>query len=814
MKDDHPRNALRPGHVLMWYRIERVLGQGGFGITYLARDTNLDSDVAIKEYLPADLAVRDTDHSVHPASRTHGERYQWGLTRFIEEARTLARFKHPGIVRVLSVFEANHTAYMVMEYERGPNLQSVLDRCKTLDEAELVAILRPLMDGLEAIHAEGFIHRDIKPANIVLRQDGTPVLLDFGSARQSLGEQTRTLTSVITPGYAPFEQYYSKSDRQGPWSDIYALGATVYRAISGRKPLEAIDRSEAILRAERDIFVPASQLGRGRYSERFLAAIDASMRFREAERPQTVAEWRAMFGFDAAPRKTSSPLPVPDADDDRTFANLSPHSRPRSAVRPAAAASRAAPAKTRTRTPLLVVSLAGVALLAAGGAALVMMGRPMPWSMTAVPAPAGAPIEAATPATAGANDAAVSTSTGSAADALPEAAAVPVTEPAATALAADTPSAPAAREVQRDAAGAPADTEPVVTRAAEASAETVAEAPEPPVAEPDPAAEAARAEAERKAQVARLLAAARDDMKANRLTAPANNNALARYRKVLDIEADNPAARAGIDAVVGRYIELADRAIAESDFEIARTYLENARAISPADTRVKRVSDALTERRERADKLASTMRGLEENSQEAHERQLRALAELERLNQGAVPAAGRAGASPATDATRAAPGASAPAAASPAPAAVAPPAQAPAAAATVRPIVLQFDGFEKALEGLGVAADDVRSRFEKRLARSGYRPVAAAAALRDPEARLLLVYLRTNVSDSMRVNSYVCSLQLSADLSTTGSSGRLSGARSLWTKGEHGALALTDVDRINNVLDGLLEQLLAASPPI
>ncbi|MFT4583075.1 MAG: serine/threonine protein kinase [Gammaproteobacteria bacterium] len=299
------RNSLKTDHQLHWYRIDSVLGQGGFGITYLAYDPNLDQHVAIKEYLPMDLAVRDGDNSVYPASSANRERYQWGLDRFISEARTLAKFKHPAIVRVLSVFEENNTAYMVMEYERGKSLQQILDTRKTLNEDELIPILGPLLDGLEQMHSTGFIHRDIKPANIYVREDGSPVLLDFGSARQALGEQTKSLTSIVSPGYAPFEQYYSKSDRQGPWTDIYSLAATMYRAISGIMPMDAIDRSEAILKAERDIFVSAGEIGEGRYSVGFMRALDHALNFSEKKRPQTIGEWRAELGIES---RNSAPV--------------------------------------------------------------------------------------------------------------------------------------------------------------------------------------------------------------------------------------------------------------------------------------------------------------------------------------------------------------------------------------------------------------------------------------------------------------------------------------------------------------------------
>lgn len=289
------RNALQPGFRLHWYVIGRVLGQGGFGITYLADDSNLNQPVAIKEYLPVELAVREGNASIHPLSGEHGEQFRWGLERFIVEAQTLARFKHPNIVRVFTVFTENNSAYMVMEYEQGRGLHDILKDRKTLPEGELRNILLPILDGLARVHESGFVHRDIKPANVYVRSDGSPVLLDFGSARQSLGAVTRTLTAMVSPGFAPFEQYTGKGERQGPWTDIYGLGATLYRAAIGRAPADAMDRSEALLRAARDIYVPALEIRPSGYSENFLAAIDRAMAFKADDRPRSIAEWRAAF---------------------------------------------------------------------------------------------------------------------------------------------------------------------------------------------------------------------------------------------------------------------------------------------------------------------------------------------------------------------------------------------------------------------------------------------------------------------------------------------------------------------------------------
>jgi hypothetical protein len=296
-------NVLPVGARLHSYEVTRVLGKGGFGITYLVRHTAFAERLAaIKEYFPEELTLRDGG-TARAKSSQHQRLFESGKRRFLEEAQTLARFQHPNIVQVTDFFEANGTAYLVMVYEEGNPLSEVYRhvwrRGRGPDEAALLAMALPLLGGLAALHHGGIIHRDIKPSNIFLRRrDDSPVLLDFGAARQAMGVRTKTLTALLTPGYAPFEQYYSKSDRQGPWSDIYAMGAVLYHGVSGKPPAEATLRSDAMLRGEVDPMVSALELGQGHYSEKFLAAIDWSLALLERQRPQTCAEFGAALRGD------------------------------------------------------------------------------------------------------------------------------------------------------------------------------------------------------------------------------------------------------------------------------------------------------------------------------------------------------------------------------------------------------------------------------------------------------------------------------------------------------------------------------------
>lgn len=286
--DAQLRYPLPPGTRVDHYVIREVLGSGGFGITYLAEHEGLGKQYAIKEYFPHSFSFRH-GLTVLPSPTGDGT-YKWGLERFLTEARALAKFKHPAIVDVASIFEANGTAYIVLGYEAGLDMIGWL---KELDrppsQEELDRLLVPLLSALDEIHRHNMMHRDISPDNVLVRDDGRPVLIDFGSARESIRGRARALSAIVKHGYSPPEQYSSKPELQGPWTDIYALAATLHRAISGKLPPDATER------LVRDDLQPLTRLARAPYRRAFLEAIDHGLRMKTEERPQSVVEWREML---------------------------------------------------------------------------------------------------------------------------------------------------------------------------------------------------------------------------------------------------------------------------------------------------------------------------------------------------------------------------------------------------------------------------------------------------------------------------------------------------------------------------------------
>jgi serine/threonine protein kinase len=312
---DELGSPLPDGTVLHEFTLERVLGVGGFGIVYLARDTQLQRTVALKEYMPSSLASRPKGMSVAVRSERHRETFELGRRSFVNEARLLAAFDHPSLVKVYRFWEQNDTAYMVMPYYEGPTLRNWLkQQPQPPDEAWFKRLLAPLLDALELIHADRCYHRDIAPDNIILLGPmHRPVLLDFGAARRVIGDATQALTTILKPGYAPIEQYAEvPSMKQGSWTDVYALCAVLYAALTGRPPMTAVGRMV------NDEMVPVSSIAAGRYSKEFLKAIDAGLALRPEHRPQGIGELRELlFAPPGGDDDEATLLHVP-ADDERT----------------------------------------------------------------------------------------------------------------------------------------------------------------------------------------------------------------------------------------------------------------------------------------------------------------------------------------------------------------------------------------------------------------------------------------------------------------------------------------------------------------
>ena len=273
--------ALPIGYQLQDYEIRKVLSAGGFSFVYIARDADKKT-VAIKEYLPTFLALRTSGAQVQVSSAEVSNSFRHGLKCFFEEGRALANIDHKNIVRVLNFFRANDTVYMVMQYERGKSLQEyILAQEQPVSEKFIRRVFGELLNGLREVHTQKLLHLDIKPANIYIRLDGSPVLLDFGSARQTLSETESKLPPSYTPGFASPEQYYDRK-LLGPWSDIYSVGATMYACLVRAAPIAADQRMK------KDSLVPATKFGKDIYSTNLLELIDRCMALDHMQRPQSM----------------------------------------------------------------------------------------------------------------------------------------------------------------------------------------------------------------------------------------------------------------------------------------------------------------------------------------------------------------------------------------------------------------------------------------------------------------------------------------------------------------------------------------------
>ena len=406
-------NALPVGTYLSEFEITSVLGEGGFGIVYLAWDHSLERRVALKEYMPAALAARSGATQVQVKSARHHDTFDLGRKSFVNEAKLLAQFDHPSLVKVYRFWEANGTAYMVMPFYEGITLK---DKLRSMgsppDEEWLMGLLAPLTEALAVVHAESCYHRDIAPDNVILlNATGKPLLLDFGAARRVIGDMTQALTVILKPGYAPIEQYAEAPGmKQGPWTDVYALAASMHFAILGKTPPASVGRLMS------DNFVPMSQSAAGRYSPRFLEAMDRALKVRPEERTQTIADLRADLGLvagaaEGAATVLNPKVPLLDGAMPASSSTFDPlASAAPAAARAALRPPEAAPAPPAARVPAAAAPAAGgkglyigvgaavLVALGIGGFMLMSPGKaPPPTPVAATPAPAPAPPEAPQP---------------------------------------------------------------------------------------------------------------------------------------------------------------------------------------------------------------------------------------------------------------------------------------------------------------------------------------------------------------------------------------------------------------------------------
>ena len=471
-------DALAPGTRLAEFEIREVLGVGGFGIVYRAWDDALQRDVALKEYMPTSLAARGASARVTLRARSHEENFALGLRSFVNEARLLARFDQPALVKVFRFWEGNGTAYMAMPLYKGRTLRQLRkQRGPTgFDDAWMRALIEPLLGALETMHDDAVYHRDIAPDNILWCDNQRPVLLDFGAARLVLADRTQNVTAILKPQFAPIEQYAATASmRQGPWTDLYALAGTCYFLLTGRAPLPATARVMG------DELEPLARLAPPGCSPQLLQALDWAMAVRPQDRPQSVAQWRdALHGRIPIPPRPAVDAPITptgpapeSAADESTIQATVPTSPPRTTPPapvpptppvppvPPAPAARSAPQhelETPERSVMLPPraqqsSLKGIVLLlvlAAGAAGA--------WTTRQVWMPMVGLQSAASPAAPSASSAEAQASVPEAAPsaAVAEAASAPATAaPAATGLASNAPASAAVAAVTPEPAHAP-----------------------------------------------------------------------------------------------------------------------------------------------------------------------------------------------------------------------------------------------------------------------------------------------------------------------------------------------------------------------
>jgi serine/threonine protein kinase len=394
--DSSAEERLPVGTRLHEFEITGFVGEGGFSIVYLAWDHSLERKVALKEYMPSSLAARKGGSRVHARSDRHRDTFETGLKSFVNEGKLLAQFDHPALVKVYRFWEANGTAYMVMPFYEGTTLKdTVRARSEPPDEAWLRALLDPLTEALAVLHREQCFHRDIAPDNVLLLAPaGKPLLLDFGAARRVIGDKTQALTVILKPGYAPVEQYAEDTAmKQGPWTDVYALAAVVYWSITGKTPPVSVGRMLS------DAYVPLAQCAAGRYSARFVAAVDRALAVLPEQRTPSIAQFRRELGLDG-----SEAAP---AADERTVVWADPQATvvrppPRAAAAPAPTPPSPPPPRPHTAAAPPAAATRALPRAAIGGATAAVVVAALAWWLLRTPQPtpavASAPPASAAPA--------------------------------------------------------------------------------------------------------------------------------------------------------------------------------------------------------------------------------------------------------------------------------------------------------------------------------------------------------------------------------------------------------------------------------
>ncbi len=502
------------------FEIEETLGLSNHGVAYRARDTEHDRNVAIQEYLPAAFATRTTDAVSVAAVEEKTTAYEDGLTLFLQEARILAQIHDPYIARVIEYTETNGTAYLVIEHESGQTLRRFLQNHPKLNEQRLQEILIPMLKGLRVIHSHGLLHRDVRPSSIFLREDGPPVLIGFGSAARTVVDDHVTLDTCVTPGYSPIEQYHDGGNL-GPWTDLYALGATLYRCIAGVAPVDATKRVAALAQGDDDPLVPAMEIGIGDHSTRLLGTIDWMLKPVITERPESagavlglLSDQRSSRAAASKPGPLQQNLRLPGTSDSESNYRL-----PYRSLRQTGDGDRPpAPLRRRFIHGVNGWAVAGVALAGLIAFALWQTNRDLDESSPAVPDTA-AVTQGADPASPA------------------------VDEPPPTELPAPDEAVNFGRE------------------------------------DDDMRAEAFRELAQDQRRIEKLLASAHAHVEAGELTSPAQRNAVTDFRAILAIDPEHVDAREGLNNIVTTLLDNARNSFEKRELDQAQTQLDEVEGI-------------------------------------------------------------------------------------------------------------------------------------------------------------------------------------------------------------------------------------------